>query len=101
MARVCDLIPGDRVRMPGLDAERARGGRRAGEVAWALFVSRGPHPLFHDLQLVVWQLPSGRWSLDALHAAQYIGETEPADITSRRAGLRAALLGTGAAVRGA
>lgn len=79
MTTVAGMTPGDRVSIPG------------GEGA-ATFVQRAPHPLYPHLCLVVWRMPDGSWSHDALAAAQDVGEVLPATPDGRRQALRQALL---------
>lgn len=79
MTTVADLASGMRVRVPG-------------ETDAATFVQRAPHPLWPHLQLVVWRLPGGAWSHDALHAAQEVGEVLPSTAEERTQALRRALL---------
>lgn len=81
---VRDLEPGDVVEaFPG---------------ARALYVTRTPHPLHPGLELVVWRLDTGEWSLDALSADQHVGELvdPPASPDARRDRLRAGIIGAGA-----
>lgn len=61
IAVVQDLLPGNTVRM--------------GEQS-AIFVGRSDHPKYPNLQLVIWKLDDGAWSLDALFDTQEVGEVE-------------------------
>jgi hypothetical protein len=81
LTAVAELIPGDLVTQAGTSA---------------IFIARSTHPLWPNLQLVVWRLDDGSWSHDALDARQDVGDVEPAGDESRTARLRAALLGEGA-----
>jgi hypothetical protein len=45
------------------------------------------------LQLVIWRLSSGRWSLDALHMRQEVGQQAPSTAAERAVRLRDALTG--------
>lgn len=77
--RVHQLTPGDVVA--------------AGPFTRGCFVAQTPHPIWPDLQLVVWRMADGNWSHDALDARQDVGAAEPTtpDLRARR--LRAALVG--------
>lgn len=66
MARVCDLSPGDNVATGALS--EVLGG------PCATFISRGWHPRYPGLCLVIWAMPDGSFSLDALDATQEVGE---------------------------
>jgi hypothetical protein len=85
MARIMDLLPGDKVTLPAPEGLRS-----------AVFVAQTQHPLWQRLRLVVWRLDSGEWSHDALDAAQVVGEVHPSTRAERIDRLRAALLGPGA-----
>lgn len=78
MAKVIDLEPGDKVTLSG------------GEVS-GTFIARQAHPYYHGLMLVVWHLSDGSWSLDALLAAQEVGEPEPSTDRERGSRLMAAM----------
>lgn len=78
MSTVADLIAGDVVRL-GDDS--------------ATFVARTRHPLWPNLELVVWRMADGSWSHDALHIGQHVGEAQPSDTFARIAELRRVLLG--------
>jgi hypothetical protein len=80
MAMVWELQPGDLVRQDDTDME-------------ATFITNTPHPLFHGLQLVIWKMPDGSWSLDALRGDQEIGHVVESTRAEREARLRGALLG--------
>lgn len=58
MSRVIDLVGGDLVRQAGMEAT---------------YVAQSPHPLYKGLQLVVWRMPDGTWSHDALSPIQEVG----------------------------
>lgn len=75
---VFDLKPGARVLMPD--------GRAA------TFVQHAPHPLTPNLRLVIWKMPDGSWSHDALDLFQHVGEALAATDDERRQALREALL---------
>ncbi len=79
MSTVADLIPGDIVDVPVAGA--------------GTFVARCQHPIWPHLQLVIWRLADGTWSLDALDARQYVGHARPANHLDRDLALRHALLG--------
>ena len=57
---VHDLLPGDLVVKEGIGS--------------ATFIAKGPHPKYLSLQLVIWKLEDGTWSLDALRWNQEVGE---------------------------
>lgn len=76
MAMVAELTAGDLVTNGGMSA---------------VFIIRGPHPIWPGLALVIWRLDDGSWSFDALDFHQDVGDvTLPA---GRQERLRAALLG--------
>lgn len=77
--RVCDLLPGDEVHLPP-DAS-------------AVFIAQTQHPLWPQLQLVIWRLADGSWSHDALDFHQQVGTRTPSSYADRMARLRTALLG--------
>jgi hypothetical protein len=78
--KVLDLVPGDLIR--NVDRE-------------ALYVEQAPHPLYRGMQLVIWKLADGTWSLDALYIYQETGElVEPTDWPARKRRLEEALLGS-------
>jgi hypothetical protein len=81
-ARVEDLMPGERITLPG-----------PFEGMSSTFVARTQHPLWPSLQLVIWKMDDGTWSLDALDARQEIGDTAPSTEVERMNNLRTALLG--------
>jgi hypothetical protein len=60
---VSDLLPGDLVTQGPQSA---------------VYVADVPHPHYPSLQLVIWRLDDGTWSLDALRAAQEVGDVSPA-----------------------
>lgn len=60
--------------------------------ATACFVARTAHPLWPDLQLVVWRMAHGGWSHDALDPRQVVGNLMPASSGVRTARLQAALV---------
>ncbi len=74
MARVRDLIPGDRVAV----------GPTSG-----IYITRAAHPRYVGLQLVVWRMDSGELSYDALSEAQEVGDVLIGE--DRMANLREAL----------
>ena len=57
---VHDLVPGDLVVKESVGS--------------ATFIAKGPHPKYPGLQLVIWKLEDGTWSLDALRWNQEVGE---------------------------
>lgn len=61
--RVDELMPGDIVT--------------AGLGEQACFIAQTKHPLWPQLQLVVWRLQDGSWSHDALDSRQVVGEVDP------------------------
>lgn len=78
MARVSDLMPGNKVTLLNRSA---------------VFIARTEHPLWPHLQLVVWKMDDGTWSHDALNIDQHVGNIEPwAEPLDRRANLQRALL---------
>lgn len=86
MAALWELIAGDEVRSAGT----------AGT-----FITYTDHPIWPGLRLVVWWLPEEeRWSHDALHPHQDVGERVTATDEDRMRRLRTALLGTGEGDRG-
>lgn len=62
MVRVTDLLPGHVVTLGGDSA---------------VFIAAPPHPLHRGLRLVLWKMPDGTWSLDALLAEQEVGDLLP------------------------
>lgn len=60
--RIMDLQPGDVFRMPDLGLGD---GQKEG-----IFVGRLDHPLYGNLQLVLWRMADGTWHHDALSAFQ-------------------------------
>lgn len=72
------LQPGDIVSMAGLSAT---------------FVQQAEHPIWPGLQLVIWRLPDGSWSHDALDPRQVVGERVEQSDEQRHESLRLALLG--------
>jgi len=77
MATVAELAAGDLVSQGGMSA---------------VLISRGVHPIWPTLMLVIWWLDGG-WSFDALDLHQEVGDVAPSSALERRARLRAALLG--------
>ncbi len=81
MTLVNELVPGDRIPVPGM-----------GE---AVYVTQQDHPIWPSLRLVTWRLtlPNGlsRWSLDAMSAAQEVGDAEPSTPEQRANTLYGAL----------
>lgn len=74
--KVSELTPGDTIKaFAGLQAT---------------YVAQTEHPIWPWLRLVVWRMPDGSWSHDALSPQQDVGEPQPSD---REANLKAALLG--------
>lgn len=83
MATVAELAPGDLVTSGGTSA---------------VFIARTVHPIWPDLNLVIWRVEDdgyGHWSLDALSSRQYVGDVMPSTFREGQARLRAALLGGG------
>lgn len=80
MATVAELAAGDLVTQAGMSA---------------VFISRGVHPIWPALALVIWRLDNGGWSFDALDFRQEVGDVTPSDSRDRQQRLRAALLGEG------
>lgn len=78
MSAVGDLSPGDLVTLSVTDLS-------------AVFIARTEHPLWPHLQLVIWKMPDGSWSHDALFAHQEIGTITPSAPEERTARLRRAL----------
>lgn len=78
MTRVDRLIPGDLVTNGGMSAT---------------YVQQTVHPIWPRLRLVIWRTDNGQWSLDALAAAQDVGEVPTALDSERQERLRKALLG--------
>lgn len=76
MTTVQNLVPGDLVENSG---------------ASALFVAQTEHPIWPSLQLVIWRMPDGSWSHDALDARQDVGQIA-ADQVGNVERLRKALL---------
>ena len=77
MATVAELAAGDLVSQGGMSA---------------VFISRGVHPIWPTLMLVIWRLGDG-WSFDALDLHQDVGDVAPSTVHDRQQRLRAALLG--------
>lgn len=75
--RVTQLQPGDLVRS-GPDS--------------AVYIEQAPHPLYRGLRLVIWKMPDGTWSHDALKPGQDVGEAVPSTPAQRRVRLAYALL---------
>lgn len=67
MTTVRELVPGDLVILPA--ASPALPDR-------AVYIAQTAHPLYRGLQLVIWRMPDGGLSLDALSPAQYVGEAQ-------------------------
>ena len=78
MSRVSELQPGDEVHNFG---------------EYAVFVQRCQHPIWPSMQLVIWKMPDGTWSHDALDAWQEVGTPVESTVEDRMTRLRAALLG--------
>jgi hypothetical protein len=59
------------------------------------FITQCPHPLYHGLQMVIWKMPDGSWSHDALRSDQVLpaGEVIPSNHGERYTNLRMAILG--------
>ena len=64
--RVCELVVGDVVSLPGTD--------RSGT-----FLGRSDHPKYPTLQAAVWRMENGEWFIDALSALQEVGDVVRAD----------------------
>jgi hypothetical protein len=77
MNRVDELIPGDRIQV------------LAGS---STYVGRLPHPIWKDLQLVIWRMDDGTWSHDALDIRQEVGRILPTTPEQRMQCLKQALL---------
>jgi hypothetical protein len=77
--RIDELTPGDLVT-------------NAGVGMFAVFIARTTHPIWPQLQLVIWRLDDGSWSHDALDARQEVGEISPSNEADRSTRLRKALL---------
>jgi hypothetical protein len=80
--KVYDLVPGMVVENP-VEPER-----------WGVFVVSCPHPLYSSLRMVVWRMPDGSWSHDALDSRQDVGDARPSSAEERLSNLRWALLGS-------
>src|SRR5216684_1250025 len=78
--KVSDLIPGDVVVKVGIDLQ-------------GLFVAQTRHPLWTELQLVIWCLSDDAWSFDALRPDQHVGEALPSTHAERQERLREVLVG--------
>lgn len=76
--KVRDLHPGDIVTSGG---------------STATYVHQTDHPYWPLLRLVIWRMPDGSVSLDALSSEQEVGDVAPQTRSKRAASLRAALLG--------
>lgn len=64
MSTVRELRPGDHVRIQEYPES-------------ATFITSTPHPYYLGLTLVIWKMEnSDRWSFDALHHDQYIGDVQ-------------------------
>lgn len=63
----------------------------------AVYVAQTQHPIWPHLRLVIWRLPGGEWSLDALDPRQEVGErpSQPEPPGRRELRLRDALVGGG------
>lgn len=59
MTRVSELIPGDLIGNGDMKAT---------------YIAQAEHPLWPSLRLVIWHMPDGTRSLDALSASQDVGE---------------------------
>jgi hypothetical protein len=69
MARIEELIAGDQVTQGGMVG---------------IFICRMKHPLYDGLDQVIWYLPlESRYSFDALHFRQEVGEVTPSTQTDR------------------
>lgn len=77
MATVAELAAGDLVSQGTMSA---------------VFISRGVHPIWPTLMLVIWRLGDS-WSFDALDLYQEVGDVVPSTAADRQRRLRAALLG--------
>lgn len=82
MTAVIHLTPGDRIPAPLDHGERL-----------ATYISQTRHPIWPNLQLVIWRMPDGSLCLDALSPAQDVGTVVPASAEDRARALEAALLG--------
>lgn len=77
-ARVRNLLPGDRVTLGDQTA---------------VFACRMPHPIWPTMQLVVWRLADGEWSLDALGEDQEVGAVAASSRAQRQARLLSVFTG--------
>lgn len=59
MAKVIELIPGDKVTNPH---------------GSAIFVAQTTHPIYPSFQLVIWYMGDNQWSFDALMPGQEVGK---------------------------
>jgi len=69
---VWNLIPGDRVIIPGSDLDEAT------------FIKSTRHPLYRDLKLVIWRMSDNSISLDALRGDQEVGSVRHVTNDERR-----------------
>lgn len=81
--RIFELFPGDIVTRHAPERE-----------VKAAFIGRTRHPLWPHLDLVIWRLDDGSWSLDALLARQEVGLIKDTPPEKRNEILRACLIGT-------
>lgn len=75
MTTVAELVPGDRITLFQTSAT---------------FVQRASHPLYPELQLVIWRMADDSWSHDALDARQHVGDVQRQTAEQRRETLRRA-----------
>jgi hypothetical protein len=75
--KVRDLVPGDKVTNGSVTAT---------------FVQQAEHPIWTHLRLVIWRMPDGSWSHDALDPMQVVGEVTAMPLAARQRALREALL---------
>jgi hypothetical protein len=81
MTQVSELTPGDLVTLPSHTGPRS-----------AVYVTQAQHPIWPNLQLVIWRLHDGSWSLDALDTNQDVGPVTLSTWQDLAARLRQALL---------
>jgi hypothetical protein len=60
--KVSELTPGDLI-CPEV----------GGSPSWAVFITSCHHPLWPGLRLVIWRMPDGSYSFDALMPGQEVG----------------------------
>lgn len=58
----------------------------------ATYITQTQHPIWPQLQLVIWRLANGSFSLDALSPHQHVGDVVPSTREQREQQLRGALL---------